>query len=131
MPWLKSKRTARFITLLTSVPPNTTKEKIHFRGSLKNSLQTLDDNNIIVVGDSNTVTNNSIDNISRLPHADSEVLTFREIVAFLDLNGTWRTQHPQEKKEKKMVKTESVHSKETRLRICDATTISKTKETKI
>ena len=61
LPWLKSKRAARFITLLTSMPPNTTKEKIHFRGSLKNSLQTLDDNNIIVVEDSNTVTNNSID----------------------------------------------------------------------
>ena len=77
--------------------PCATPEKTQFLELLKRTLQTNENINTIVAGDFNTTMDNSLDNIAGLPHADKEMLSFRETVASLDLHDIWRTHHPLEK----------------------------------
>ena len=66
--------------------PCATPEKTQFLELLKRTLQTNENINTIVAGDFNTTMDNSLDNITGLPHADKEMLCFRETVASLDLH---------------------------------------------
>ena len=72
--------------------PNKTKQKIIFFQKLHNFLMTIKSNShIIVKGDFNTVLDNNLDIISGLPHENSEINVFTNLMLDFDLIDTWRT----------------------------------------
>ena len=80
-------------TLVNIYAPNNSSEKINFFKSLQKKLEENDKNNLIVVGDFNTVVDNNKDIISGRPHCNKEIESLRTLMNNLSLSDMWRTFH--------------------------------------
>ena len=86
------------LVIVNIYAPNKNKQKILFFQKLHNFLDSLEtDSHIFVGGDFNTVLDNDLDIISGLPHGNSEIQLFTNLILNFDLIDTWRASNSNKK----------------------------------
>ena len=89
----------RTLLLANMYAPQYTPDKIKFLNHVRDIIEELNEEDypIIILGDANTVMNNTDDIITGEKHDKRETEALNKIVSQLDLHDTWRMQHPTEK----------------------------------
>ena len=85
-------------TLINIYAPNENTEKIDFFDKLQTKLKAVyAEENIILMGDFNTVMSNELDIIAGRPHCVENVSSLRKVVNSISLTDVWRLFHEKEK----------------------------------